>query len=123
MNTRLFGICILLMFFFTTIPSIGYGGEIKLMFPIFETQERSSVQKGTYLGSLLKGRGGRPVYSEKGLSEFLKEFEQEKYIVDQIELWIQGKSKSDNVTRLFISIEGNGGCKVILKPRNSPAKK
>jgi hypothetical protein len=100
-----------------------HGGEIKLMFPIYETQERTSVQKGTYLGSLLKGRGGKPVYSEKGLSEFLKEFEEEKYIVDQIELWIQGKSNSDNVTRLFISIEGNGGCKVILKPRNSAAKK
>jgi hypothetical protein len=105
------------------MASLCYGGEIKLMFPIFETQERTSVQKGTYLGSLLKGRGGKTVYSEKGLSEFLKEFEKEKYIVDQIELWIQGKAKSDDVTRLFISLEGNGGCKIILKPRNSPAKK
>jgi hypothetical protein len=123
MNTRIFGISILLVVFLTTMSSLCYGGEIKLMFPIFETQERTSVQKGTYLGTLLKGRGGKPVYSEKGLSEFLKEFEKEKYIVDQIELWIQGKAKSDNVTRLFISIEGNGGCKVILKPRNSPQKK
>ena len=123
MNTRLFGICILLVVFLTAMSSLCYGGEIKLMFPIFETQERTSGQKGTYLGSLLKGRGGKPVYSEKGLSEFLKEFEKEKYIVDQIELWIQGKAKSDNVTRLFISIEGTGGCKIILKPRNSPKKK
>ena len=123
MGMRLYGICILLVSFLTAMSAPCYGGEIKLMFPIFEMQERTSVQKGTYVGSLLKGRGGKPVYSEKGLSEFLKEFEKEKYIVDQIELWIQGKAKSDNVTRLFISIEGTGGCKVILKPRNAPKKK
>ena len=123
MGTRLFGISIVLVVFLTAMSSSCYGGEIKLMFPIFEMQERTSVQKGTYIGSLLKGRGGMPVYSEKGLSEFLKEFEKEKYIVDQIELWIQGKAKSDNVTRLFISVEGTGGCKVILKPRNAPGEK
>lgn len=120
---RLFGMCIFTIVFLTAMSPLCYGGEIKLMFPIFETRERTSVQKGTYVGSLMKGRGGKPVYSEKGLSEFLEEFEKEKYIVDQIELWIQGKSKSDTVTRFFISIEGNGGCKVILKPRNSPTKK
>ncbi len=93
-----------------------YGGEIKLMFPEFEAEERK-VQKGTYIASVRKGREGKQVYSEKGLSEFVKEFEQKSYRVDQIELWIDGREESGGVTRLYISLEESGGYKVILKPK------
>jgi hypothetical protein len=39
-----------------------------------------------------------------------------KYKVDSIELYIEGAAKSGNITQLFVSFEGKGGCKVVLKP-------
>ncbi len=114
MKTKLFGLFVFLAFLFSSMSPLCYGGEIKLMFPEFEAEERK-VQKGTYIASVRKGREGKQVYSEKGLSEFVKEFEGKGYRVDQIELWIEGRAESGNVTKLFISSEGSGGCKVILK--------
>ena len=40
-----------------------------------------------------------------------------KYKVDSIELYIEGAAKSGNITQLFVSFEGKGGCKVVLKPQ------
>ncbi len=37
--------------------------------------------------------------------------------VDQIELSIGFGLKDGQITKLFVSFEGQGGCKVILKPR------
>lgn len=39
-----------------------------------------------------------------------------KYKVDSIELYIEGAAKSGNIIQLFVSFEGKGGCKVVLKP-------
>jgi len=119
MKRRFLYLWISLVVFSLGMPSFSHSGEIKLLFPEFEMEERSSGEVKTYIGSPLKGRGGNPVYSEKGLSEFVKEFENQKYKVDQIELWIQGRTESGGVTKLFISLEGNGGCKVILRPRGN----
>jgi len=33
-------------------------------------------------------------------------------------LWIEAKVESEGVTKLFISMEGVGGCKVTLRPRS-----
>jgi hypothetical protein len=39
-----------------------------------------------------------------------------KYRVDSIEFYIEGAAKSGSITQLFVSFEGKGGCKVVLKP-------
>jgi len=38
------------------------------------------------------------------------------YKVDVIELNIEGAVRDGNITKLFVSFEGRGGCKVTLKP-------
>lgn len=38
------------------------------------------------------------------------------YKVDSIELNIEGAVRDGNITKLFVSFEGKGGCKIILKP-------
>lgn len=38
------------------------------------------------------------------------------YEIDTIELWIEGAVTSEGITKLFVSFEGKGGCKVTLKP-------
>jgi hypothetical protein len=38
------------------------------------------------------------------------------YRVESIELNIEGAVKDGNITKLFVSFEGKGGCKIILKP-------
>ena len=50
-----------------------------------------------------------------GLDELISWFQ--SYKVDSIELSIEGSVKSGGITNLFISAEGKGGMKVILKPR------
>ena len=39
------------------------------------------------------------------------------YDVEQIEVWIEGKIQSGSVTKLFVSAEGAGGIKLVLKPK------
>jgi hypothetical protein len=36
--------------------------------------------------------------------------------IDTIELYLEGIISDDNVTKMYVSFEGKGGCKVILKP-------
>jgi len=38
------------------------------------------------------------------------------YKVESIELNIEGAIKDGNLTKLFVSFEGKGSCKIILKP-------
>jgi len=49
------------------------------------------------------------------LEELLKWFKD--FQVDSIELWLEGGAKEGAITKLFISFEGKGGCKVTLKPK------
>lgn len=41
------------------------------------------------------------------------------YKVESIELNIEGAIKDGNITKLFVSFEGRGGCKIILKPEQT----
>jgi hypothetical protein len=50
-----------------------------------------------------------------GINELISCFK--SYKVDSIELSIEGSVKSGGITNLFISAEGKGGMKVILKPK------
>ena len=40
-----------------------------------------------------------------------------QYQVDSIELWISGVLETGTITRLIVSAKGEGGMKVVLKPR------
>jgi hypothetical protein len=60
-----------------------------------------------------------------GMRDTLKEFTSDLksfkdwfsgYEIDTIELWIEGAVTSEGITKLFVSFEGKGGCKVTLKP-------
>jgi hypothetical protein len=50
-----------------------------------------------------------------GLSELLSWFK--SYKVDSIELSIEASGKTGGILKLFVSAEGKGGMKVILKPK------
>jgi hypothetical protein len=41
----------------------------------------------------------------------------EQYQVDSIELWISGVLETGTITRLIVSAKGEGGMKVVLKPK------
>ena len=42
------------------------------------------------------------------------------YQVESIEMWISGVVESGGVTKLLVSAKGEGGMKVILKPKQVP---
>ena len=87
--------------------------EITLMFPKVE-KTNSVSSKMTYK---LSEDGDEQEYVEIGLNEFIRKFEKSSYKIEQIELWIEGKAESSNLTKLFVSVSGAGGCKLILKPK------
>jgi len=43
-----------------------------------------------------------------------------QYQVESIELWISGLIESGGVTKLVVSAKGEGGMKVLLKPKPTP---
>ena len=102
------------------VSSVSYAGEIVLMFPKYKTKQAAILYKYQvppieFYNYLLKE--GENAYIGTKLQEFVERFEKINYRVDQIELWIEAKAESGNVTKLFVSLEGSGGCKVILKPK------
>jgi hypothetical protein len=40
-----------------------------------------------------------------------------KYEVDSIELWISGVIETSGITKLVVSAKGEGGLKIMLKPK------
>lgn len=109
------------LFFFVVllaaIPSICLAGEVRLMFPKIEVAEERSAEEKSWIVFFKKEQYGKNQYLEIGLSQFVKELESQDYKVDQIELWVEGRTESGGITRLFISMEGERGYKVILRPR------
>lgn len=86
--------------------------DIRLMIPEFKEGEKASPMTGYYYKSFEDGKGE---YSEININEFLNKFK--GYDVEQIEVWIEGKIQSGSVTKLFVSAEGAGGIKLVLKPK------
>jgi len=105
------------------IPSLTFAGEIKLMFPkggYIVTKTEGTPGKSAYytVGPVVKDDSkGVLEYIETDLKKFIKMFQRDDYKVDQIELWISGKAEPKGVTQFFLSIAGEGGCKIILKPQ------
>jgi hypothetical protein len=111
--------CYLFVFgvLFAAIPSICMAGEVKLMFPKLEVTEEQSAGGKTYIVMFQKEQYQKNEYFEMGLSQFVRELENQDYKVDQIELWVEGRAESGGITRLFVSTDGKKGYKVILRPR------
>jgi hypothetical protein len=80
--------------------------EIKLMFPEYKQEKSAQGQMLYYWSGKEDGKGE---YSEENLREFVNKFERQGYKVSQIEIWVDGKIESGNVTKLFVSVEGGGG--------------
>jgi hypothetical protein len=93
--------------------------KIELAFPKVKTEDDAA---GQYIS---KGKGGqREEEGGRGLLErFSTSIEEvtdwfKQYQVDTIELWISGVIESAGVTRLVVSAKGEGGLRVVLKPRS-----
>jgi hypothetical protein len=84
---------------------------VELAFPkLLEVEEDEYISKG-------KGAegGGLLQRFSASMDEVTDWFKQ--YQVDTIELWISGVIETGGVTRLVVSAKGEGGLRVILKPK------
>ena len=81
---------------------------IELAFPKIETKENDEyVSKGTGEG-IVKHLST----SMDAIAGWFKQYQ-----VESIELWISGLIESGGVTKLVVSAKGEGGMKVLLKPK------
>ena len=85
-------------------------------------QETEEEIKLTFLPSPRIEEGLVKVGAEEEIKKFSAKVEDiarwfGRYKVDSIELYIEGAAKTGKILELFLSAEGKGGCKVILKPR------
>jgi hypothetical protein len=81
---------------------------IELAFPKIETKENDKyVSKGTGEGMVK--------HLSTSMDAIAGWFKQ--YQVESIELWISGLIESGGVTKLVVSAKGEGGMKVLLKPK------
>jgi hypothetical protein len=94
--------------------STAFAGDIKIMFPSKSEDKQKKDASGAWYRNDTDQDSEK--YIETDLTEFVDKFKKDGYHVDQIELWIEGKAESGAITRFFVSIEGGGGCKIILKP-------
>jgi hypothetical protein len=81
---------------------------IELPFPKIETKENDEyISKGTGEGMVK--------HLSTSMDAIAGWFKQ--YQVESIELWISGLIESGGVTKLVVSAKGEGGMKVLLKPK------
>jgi hypothetical protein len=81
---------------------------IELAFPKIETKENDEyISKGTGEGMVK--------HLSTSMDAIAGWFKQ--YQVESIELWISGLIESGGVTKLVVSAKGEGGMKVLLKPK------
>lgn len=81
---------------------------VELAFPKLEVEDDEFVSKG-------KGSEGLLQRFSASMDEVTDWFKQ--YQVDTIELWISGVIETGGVTRLVVSAKGEGGLRVVLKPK------
>lgn len=84
--------------------------KIELAFPKIEEHDEYVSKGGTKeLLSLFSA-------SMDEVTEWFK-----SYQVESIEMWISGIIESGGITKLLVSAKGEGGMKVVLKPKNQAA--
>jgi hypothetical protein len=82
---------------------------VELAFPKYEQEEDEQY--------ISKGRGEDLIkYLSTSMDELTNWFKQ--YHVESIELWISGMIETGGITKLVVSAKGEGGLRVILKPKN-----
>ena len=90
-----------------TQPKDEQSDEVELLFSP-PPQRRRDIQEAGF-GDLFKPN---PVKLSK-LKEWFKDYE-----INKIELWLEGTASTGGLIQLLVSLEGTGGCKVTLKPKN-----
>ena len=85
---------------------------IELAFPKYETEETDNqfISKGGTGEGLIKHLST----SMDAIGDWFKQ-----YHVESIELWISGMMQTEGITKLVVSAKGEGGLKVVLKPKGS----
>ncbi|MGB9167400.1 MAG: hypothetical protein WCB31_00565 [Nitrososphaeraceae archaeon] len=83
--------------------------KIELAFPKYEEENEEYISKGGTGEGLVKHLST----SMDAISDWFKQYQ-----VESIELWISGLIESGGITRLIVSAKGEGGMKVVLKPKN-----
>ncbi len=86
-----------------------------------EVKDNDDVVDLVFLPSPRIKEGLQKVGSEQQSQKFIAKVEDivkwfKKCTVDSIELYIEGAATSGKIAQLFVSFEGKGGCKVVLKP-------
>jgi hypothetical protein len=82
---------------------------VELAFPkLLEPEEDEYISKGKGAEGLLQ----RFSTSIDEVSDWFKQYQ-----VDTIELWISGVIETGGITRLVVSAKGEGGMRVVLKPK------
>jgi hypothetical protein len=75
--------------------------------------KKANEDNGEYI---TKGRNENPLkLFYASIDEVTEWFKQ--YQVESIELWISGMIETGGVTRLIVSAKGEGGLRVMLKPK------
>jgi hypothetical protein len=86
---------------------------IELAFPKYEAEDDQYISKGGTGEGLVK----RLSTSMDAISDWFKQYQ-----VESIELWISGMMETGGVTKLVVSAKGEGGLKVVLKPKLAQTK-
>ena len=87
--------------------------KIELAFPKFESDRNEEyISKGGTGEGLVKHLST----SMDAIAGWFKQYQ-----VESIELWISGLIESGGVTKLVVSAKGEGGMRVMLKPRGPSA--
>jgi hypothetical protein len=83
--------------------------KIELAFPKYEQEEDEQyISKGGTGEGLVKHLST----SMDAITDWFKQYQ-----VESIELWISGMMETGGVTKLVVSAKGEGGLKVVLKPK------
>jgi hypothetical protein len=84
--------------------------RIELAFPKYEQEEENDqyISKGGTGEGLVKHLST----SMDAISDWFKQYQ-----VESIELWISGMMETGGITKLVVSAKGEGGLKVVLKPK------
>jgi hypothetical protein len=82
--------------------------RIELAFPKYEEENDEYISKGGTGEGLVKHLST----SMDAISDWFKQYQ-----VESIELWISGLIESGGITKLIVSAKGEGGMKVVLKPK------
>jgi len=83
---------------------------VELAFPKYEQEaDGKYISKGGAGEGLVKHLST----SLDSISDWFKQYQ-----VESIELWISGMMQTEGITKLVVSAKGEGGLKVVLKPKS-----